>query len=237
MGCRFCLTGKQGLKRNLTASEIVDQVIQVKRAMDDPDRLTNIVVMGMGEPLSNYDAVLRALDSIISEEGMNFSHRRVTLSTCGLVPGMRKFGKDITVNLAVSLNAADDETRSFLMPVNRKYPLKSLIAACKAFPLPNRRMITFEYVLIEGINDRAEDAMNLVQLLSGLRAKVNLIPLNPTAGLNMSPPSMERILRFQETLLNHHVTTIIRKSKGRDISAACGQLSGRHERDATSHLK
>jgi 23S rRNA (adenine2503-C2)-methyltransferase len=237
MGCRFCLTGKQGLKRNLTASEIVDQVIQVKRAMDDPDRLTNIVVMGMGEPLSNYDAVLRALDSIISEEGMNFSHRRVTLSTCGLVPGMRKFGKDITVNLAVSLNAADDETRSFLMPVNRKYPLKTLMAACKAFPLPNRRMITFEYVLIAGINDRAEDAMNLVQLLSGLRAKVNLIPLNPTAGLNMSPPSMERILTFQEILLNHHVTTIIRKSKGQDISAACGQLSGRRERNETSHLK
>jgi 23S rRNA (adenine2503-C2)-methyltransferase len=237
MGCRFCLTGKQGLKRNLTASEIVDQVIQVKRSVDDPERLTNIVVMGMGEPLSNYDAVLRALDSIISEEGMNFSHRRVTLSTCGLVPGMRKFGKDITVNLAVSLNAADDETRSFLMPVNRKYPLKSLIAACKAFPLPNRRMITFEYVLIEGINDRAEDAMNLVQLLSGLRAKVNLIPLNPTAGLNMSPPSMERILTFQEILLNHHVTTIIRKSKGQDISAACGQLSGRRERNETSHLK
>jgi 23S rRNA (adenine2503-C2)-methyltransferase len=237
MGCRFCLTGKQGLKRNLTASEIVDQVIQVKRSVDDPERLTNIVVMGMGEPLSNYDAVLRALDSIISEEGMNFSHRRVTLSTCGLVPGMRKFGKDITVNLAVSLNAADDETRSFLMPVNRKYPLKTLMAACKAFPLPNRRMITFEYVLIAGINDRAEDAMNLVQLLSGLRAKVNLIPLNPTAGLNMSPPSMERILTFQEILLNHHVTTIIRKSKGQDISAACGQLSGRRERNETSHLK
>jgi 23S rRNA (adenine2503-C2)-methyltransferase len=228
MGCRFCLTGKQGLNRNLTASEIVDQVIQVKRSMNYPDRLTNIVVMGMGEPLANYDAVLRALDNIISEEGMNFSHRRVTLSTCGLVPQMRKLGKDITVNLAVSLNAADDETRSFLMPVNRKYTLKSLIAACKAFPLPNRRMITFEYVLIEGVNEREEDATNLVKLLSGLRAKINLIPLNPHAGLGMSPPSMESILRFQETLVGHHVTAIIRKSKGQDISAACGQLSGTH---------
>jgi 23S rRNA (adenine2503-C2)-methyltransferase len=237
MGCLFCLTGKQGLKRNLTASEIVDQVIQVKRSMNDPDRLTNIVVMGMGEPLANYDAVLRALDNIISEKGMNFSHRRVTLSTCGLVPKIRKFGKDITVNLAVSLNAADDKTRSFLMPVNRKYPLKSLIAACKAFPLPNRRMITFEYILIEGINDRAEDAMNLVKLLSGLRAKINLIPLNPHVGLDMSPPSMERILRFQEILLGHHVTAIIRKSKGQDISAACGQLSGRYERDVNPHVE
>ncbi len=228
MGCRFCLTGKQGLKRNLTASEIVDQVIQVKRSMDYADRLTNIVVMGMGEPLANYDAVLRALNNIISEQGMNFSHRRVTLSTCGLVPQMREFGKDITVNLAVSLNAADDTTRSFLMPVNRKYPLKSLIAACKAFPLPNRRMITFEYILIEGINDRAEDAMRLAKLLSGLRAKINLIPLNPHSRLDMSPPPMERILKFQETLVDRHFTAIIRKSKGQDISAACGQLSGRH---------
>jgi 23S rRNA (adenine2503-C2)-methyltransferase len=228
MGCRFCLTGKQGLKRNLTASEIVDQVIQVKRSMDYPDRLTNIVAMGMGEPLANYDAVLRALNNIISEQGMNFSHRRVTLSTCGLVPQMQKLGKDITVNLAVSLNAADDTTRSFLMPVNRKYPLKSLIAACKAFPLPGRRMITFEYILIEGINDRAEDAMRLAKLLSGLRSKINLIPLNPHSGLDMSSPPMERILKFQETLVDHHFTAIIRKSKGQDISAACGQLSGRH---------
>jgi 23S rRNA (adenine2503-C2)-methyltransferase len=228
MGCKFCLTGKQGLRRNLTASEIVDQVIQVKRSMDDADRLTNIVVMGMGEPLANYDAVLRALHNIISEQGMNFSHRRVTLSTCGLVPQMHQLGKDITVNLAVSLNAADDMTRSFLMPVNRKYPLKTLIAACKTFPLPNRRMITFEYILIEGVNDRPEDAARLAKLLSGLRAKINLIPLNPHSGWDMSPPPMERMLKFQETLVSHHFTAIIRKSKGQDISAACGQLSGKH---------
>jgi 23S rRNA (adenine2503-C2)-methyltransferase len=144
MGCQFCLTGKQGLKRSLTASEIVDQVIQVKRFVGVPDRLTNIVLMGMGEPLANYDAVLKALNNIISEEGMNCSHHHVTLSTCGLVPEMERFGKDITVNLAVSLNAADDKSRTLLMPVNRKYPLKSLISACKEFPLPNRRMITFE---------------------------------------------------------------------------------------------
>jgi 23S rRNA (adenine2503-C2)-methyltransferase len=213
--------------RNLTASEIVDQVIQVKRSMTEPERLTNIVVMGMGEPLANYDAVIRALNNIISEEGMTFSHRRVTLSTCGLVPQMRKFGRDITVNLAVSLNAADDDTRAFLMPVNRKYPLNRLISACREFPLPNRRMITFEYILISGINDRDEDAAQLVKLLSGLRAKVNLIPLNPHPGLEMGPSSPDRILKFQDILVRNHYTAIVRKSKGQDISAACGQLRGR----------
>ena len=226
MGCRFCLTAKQGLKRNLTPAEIVDQAIQVKRSMGDPERLTNVVLMGMGEPLANYDAVIKAVGNLISEEGMNFSHRKVTLSTCGLVPEIRKLGRDITVNLAVSLNAADDKTRRFLMPINRKYPLKSLLSACKDFPLPNRRRITFEYILIKGINDRNEDALNLVKLLSGIRAKINLIPLNSHPALNMSPPSMERIRHFQEILIESHFTAIIRKSKGQDIAAACGQLSG-----------
>lgn len=226
MGCRFCLTARQGLKRNLTASEIVDQVIHVKRSMSEPDRLTNIVFMGMGEPLANFDDVARALSNLISEEGMNFSHRTVTLSTCGLVPQIRRLGKEVRVNLAVSLNAADDETRSFLMPVNRKYPLKSLVAALKEFPLLNQRMITFEYVLVGGVNDRDEDARRLVALLKGLRAKINLIPLNPHPDVDLAPPSPERVLRFQEILIQHHFTAMIRKSKGQDISAACGQLSG-----------
>jgi len=226
MGCLFCLTGRQRLKRNLLPSEIIEQVIQVRRSMPDPDRMTNIVFMGMGEPLANYDATIRAVDNLTSEDGMNFSHRKVTLSTCGLAPEMARLGKDVTVNLAVSLNAADDETRSFLMPINRKYPLKLLLEACRAFPLPNRRMITFEYVMIEGVNDRDEDALKLAGLLSGLRAKINLIPLNPHPALDMSPPSRERVLRFQEILISHHFTAIIRKSKGLDISAACGQLSG-----------
>ena len=138
-------------------------------------------------------------------------------------------GRDITVNFAVSLNAADDETRTFLMPVNRKYPLGSLLSACRAFPLPNRRMITFEYILIEGINDHDKDALNLVDLLSGLRAKINLIPLNPHPNLDMSPSSPDRILRFQEILMKNHFTAIIRKSKGQDIAAACGQLSGEYD--------
>jgi 23S rRNA (adenine2503-C2)-methyltransferase len=226
MGCRFCLTARQGLKRNLTASEIVDQVIQVKRSMSEPDRLTNIVFMGMGEPLANYDAVVRALGNLISEEGMNFSHRTVTLSTCGLVPRIRRLGREVRVNLAVSLNAADDETRSFLMPVNRKYPLNSLVEALKEFPVLNKRMITFEYVLVGGVNDRDEDARRVAALLKGLRAKINLIPLNPHPDVDLAPPSSERVLRFQEILIEHHFTAIIRKSKGQDISAACGQLSG-----------
>jgi 23S rRNA (adenine2503-C2)-methyltransferase len=226
MGCRFCLTGKQGLKRNLTPAEIVDQVVQVKRSMNDPERLTNLVLMGMGEPLANYDAVVKALDNLMSEDGMNFSHRTVTLSTCGLVPEIKKLGRDTRVNLAVSLNAADDKTRGYLMPINRKYPLKVLVSALREFPLPNRRMITFEYILIRGINDREEDARKMVSLLKGLRAKINLIPLNLHPGLEMEVPAPERIHRFQEILIENHFTAVIRKSKGQDIRAACGQLSG-----------
>ncbi len=227
MNCRFCLTGRQGLKRNLHASEIVEQVIHVKRGMETPERLTNIVFMGMGEPLHNYDAVVKAVRNLVDADGMNFSHRKVTLSTCGLVPEMDRLGRDVSVNLAVSLNAADDATRDRLMPVNRKYPLKTLISACRRFPLPNRRMITFEYILISGVNDRDADALNLVRLLSDLRAKINLIPLNPHSGSDLSPPDRETVLHFQEILLRRHFTAIIRKSKGADILAACGQLSGR----------
>jgi len=226
MGCRFCLTAKQGLNRNLTPSEIIGQVIQAKKSMETPDRLTNIVLMGMGEPLANYDAVVKAIGILVSEDGMNFSHRKVTLSTCGLVPQIKQMGQDITVNLAISLNAGDDKTRNFLMPINKKYPLNSLISACRNFPLPNRRMITFEYILIEGVNDRDQDALNLCSLLLGLRAKINLIPLNPHPESHMSPPPMTRIRQFQEILIKNHFTAIIRKSKGRDIQAACGQLSG-----------
>jgi 23S rRNA (adenine2503-C2)-methyltransferase len=229
MDCRFCLTARQGLIRNLTPAEIIEQVIHVKRSLNTTERLTNIVFMGMGEPLANYDAVIKAIGNLVSEDGMNFSHRKITISTCGLVPRIKRMGRDITVNLAISLNAADDETRSYLMPINRRYPLEELLAACKGFPLPNRRMITFEYILIKGINDRDEDALKLASLLSGIRAKINLIPLNPFSGSDMSPPPTKSILHFQEILINKNFTAIIRKSKGKDISAACGQLSGTDE--------
>jgi len=229
MGCRFCLTGKQGLTRNLVPSEIIEQVILVKRSLNHPEQLKNIVLMGMGEPLANYDAVLKALSNLIAEDGMNFSHRKVTLSTCGLVPELKRLGCDTTVNLAVSLNAADDETRSRLMPVNRKYPIGRLIQACREFPLPNRRMITFEYILIHGVNDHDHDAIRLAKLLSGLRAKINLIPLNASSDTEMAPPPMERVLAFQDILADRHFTAMIRKSKGRDILAACGQLTGSYE--------
>jgi 23S rRNA (adenine2503-C2)-methyltransferase len=194
--------------------------------MRDSGRLTNIVFMGMGEPLANYDEVIKALGNLVGDDGMDFSSRRVTLSTCGLAPQIARLGKDASVNLAVSLNAADDETRSSLMPVNRTHPLSDLIEACRAFPLPNRRMITFEYLLMDGINSSPGDAVLLAKLLSGLRAKINLIPFNPYPGATLSPPSEETILRFQAILIDRHFTAIIRKSKGRDILAACGQLSG-----------
>ncbi len=226
MDCRFCLTARQGLRRNLTASEIVDQVIQVKRAMGEPDRLTNIVFMGMGEPLANYESVKKAVINLMSDDGLNVSRRRITLSTCGLVPIMKRLGREMPIKLAVSLNAADDETRSLLMPINDKYPLRSLLETCRTYPLPKGERITFEYILIKGINDRDEDALNLAQRLAGIRAKINLIPLNPHDGTQMAPPSTERILQFQDILLKKYFTAIIRKSRGADILAACGQLSG-----------
>ncbi|MFZ0450435.1 MAG: 23S rRNA (adenine(2503)-C(2))-methyltransferase RlmN [Desulfatiglandaceae bacterium] len=227
MGCRFCLTGKQGLNRNLSPSEIVEQVIHIKRSVESPEHLTNIVFMGMGEPLANYDNLLKAVNNLVGETGMNFSHRKVTVSTCGLVPMMRRLGQDISVNLAVSLNATTDKIRDFLMPINRRYPIDELIRACRDFPLPNRRMITFEYILINGINDSLDDASRLALLLSGVRAKINLIALNAHESSDFKPPPMDRILRFQDKLVQKHFTAIIRKSKGEDISAACGQLSGK----------
>lgn len=226
MGCRFCLTAAQGLKRNLSASEIIEQVIHIKRSLSHPERLTNIVFMGMGEPLANYASVKKALINLIGGEGMDFSRRKVTLSTCGLVPYMKRLGEEVEVKLAVSLNAADNNTRSMLMPVNRDYPLEALLRACRVFPLRKGDRITFEYILIKGMNDRDADALKLVNILSGIRAKVNLIPFNVYPGSDMSPPSMERLLSFQDILLKRHLTAIVRKSRGRDIRAACGQLSG-----------
>lgn len=225
MGCRFCLTARQGLSRNLRSSEIVNQVIHFRQLMGQPQKLTNIVLMGMGEPLANYRAVTRAIRNIISSDGLNFSRRRVTLSTCGLVPEIQRLGEELPINLAVSLNAADDDTRNRLMPINKRYPLKQLIGALMAFPLQKGRRITIEYILIKDMNDRLSDAANLARLLSRLKAKVNLIPFNPFEGGGFEAPHEETIRAFQDELIRANYTAIIRQSKGRDISAACGQLS------------
>ena len=225
MGCRFCLTARQGLTRNLKSSEIVNQVIQIRQSMSEPQTLTNIVLMGMGEPLANYGAVTKAIRNIISSDGLNFSRRRVTLSTCGLVPQIRRLGEELPINLAVSLNAGDDDTRNRLMPINKKYPLKQLIDALMALPLQKGRRITIEYILIKDVNDRLNDAANLARLLSRLKAKVNLIPFNPFQGTDFEAPREQTIRAFQAKLIRANYTAIIRQSKGRDISAACGQLS------------
>jgi 23S rRNA (adenine2503-C2)-methyltransferase len=228
--CRFCLTGSGGFIRNLSAHEIADQVLAVSRIVSQEGRrgITNIVLMGMGEPLANLEEVIKALNVITSEYGLNFSPRRVTVSTDGLVPGIAKLGKSgIKVNLAVSLNATTDEVRDGIMPVNRRYPIKELLSACKRFPLEPRRRITFEYVLLRGVNDSPEDARRLARLLSGIRCKVNLIPFNPFPGSEYKRPDDAIVRRFQKILLDHHYTAPIRESRGRDISAACGQLRER----------
>lgn len=224
MGCKFCLTGRGGLIRNLEPAEIVNQICAVQDNLANSNPLTNIVFMGMGEPLANYERVVQAIGTITSNNGLQFSNRRVTVSTAGLASGIDDLGHDITVNLAVSLNAADNDTRNELMPINRTYPLETLLAACRRFPLPSRRMITFEYVLIAGINDRVEDALRLARLLKPLRAKINLIPFNPFENSGFRRPEETTVLAFQEILTDRHYTTLIRQSKGQDIGAACGQL-------------
>lgn len=223
MACEFCLTGTFRLTRNLTTAEIVNQLCAVKREVE----FRNIVFMGMGEPLANLDNVVRALRIITDPDGMQYSTRRVTVSTAGLVPELDMLGKAVTVNLAVSLNATTDEVRSRLMPINRRYPLRELLDACRRFPLPARRMITFEYVMIRGINDTLEDARRLVRLISNIPSKVNLIPFNEHEGCSLRKPDQETLDRFHRFLLDKHVTVITRASRGDDISAACGQLRGR----------
>jgi 23S rRNA (adenine2503-C2)-methyltransferase len=224
-GCRFCLTARSGLVRNLTQAEIVSQVRDILRLAPKAMPLTNLVLMGMGEPLANYNNVVRALAIITDSDcGLKLASRRVTLSTAGLVSKLPALGRDSKVNLAVSLNATDNPTRNRLMPINRKYPIEDLLAACRRFPLPTGRKITFEYILIKGVNDRLEDARRLARLLAPLPAKINLIPFNAHAGCRLRRPGDASILAFQKILLDKNYTVIIRHSKGQDISAACGQL-------------
>jgi len=225
-GCRFCLTARRGLRRNLQAGEIVQQILAVRRELPADRPLTNLVFMGMGEPLANFAALVRALTIIAAPWGLNFSPRRLTVSTVGLAPFIPRLGLEARANLTVSLNASDDETRNRIMPVNRRYPLAELLAACQAFPLPRHRRITFAYVLLAGVNDAPDQARQLARLLRGFRAKINLIPFNPHPRLPFGRPPESRILEFQEILRQCHYTVMIRESRGQEIAAACGQLAG-----------
>jgi 23S rRNA (adenine2503-C2)-methyltransferase len=226
IGCAFCLTTRGGLRRHLRAAEIVDQMIQARTLLAPDEHLTNLVFMGMGEPLDNYEQTVKALRLITHPEAVGFSPRRITVSTSGLVPAIRKFGAEaLRVNLAVSLNAPNDAIRTQLMPINKRWPIRELLAACRDYPQPRSRRITFEYVLLEGVNDQPAHAEQVASLLKDLRCKVNLIPFNefPAAGFRRPPP--ETVKRFQEILLNHYLTATIRESRGREIGAACGQLA------------
>ena len=241
MGCSFCLTGKIGFKRNLKAHEIVDQIISATRVISSKLKvkssesiirplvkrssggITNIVFMGMGEPLLNLDEVIEALKRITGLMGI--SKKRITLSTCGIAPKITELYKKAPhVNLAISLNAADNKTRDIIMPINKKYPLEPLLASCRKIPFSPRTRITFEYVMLDNINDRPSDARKLASLLRGIPSKVNLIPFNPYEGSRFKRPSDDKVLAFQKILIDGNITSFIRKSKGQDILAACGQL-------------
>ena len=225
MACRFCLTGKMGLLRNLTSGEIVGQVRVLADALGMRDKRFNLVLMGMGEPLHNYDETMKALRILADAEGFNVSPRRMTLSTVGLLPALERLAHEpVMPNLAISLHAPTDTIRGALVPINRKYGVADIIEACKRFPLKRRSRITFEYVLLAGVNDSPEDARRLASLLAGVRSKVNLIPLNAAPGIPYERPSNEAIDRFAQILADHYLTVSVRKSRGRDIRAACGQL-------------
>ena len=233
--CKFCLTGVMGFQRNLTPAEIVGQVLLLMQdnglkavstgSSEATDKRLNLVFMGMGEPLLNYESVLEALRLLVDPDGMALSLAHITLSTSGIVPGIRRLGAEqVRPKLAVSINASTDEMRDRLMPINRKWPLPELLQACREFPLRPRERLTFEYVLLDGVNDTVEDALRLSKLVRGIRSKVNLIGLNPGSELPFKTPPSERIYRFQEILIRNDVPAYIRKPRGRDIFAACGQL-------------
>jgi 23S rRNA (adenine2503-C2)-methyltransferase len=225
MACAFCLTGKMGLVRHLTAGEIVGQVRVLIDALDMRDKRFNIVLMGMGEPLHNYDETMKALRILADEHGLEVSPRRMTLSTVGLLPALERLAKEpVMPNLAISLHAPTDVTRGELVPVNKKYGIADIIAACRRFPLKKRSRITFEYVLLAGVNDSPDDARKLAKLMAGLKSKVNVIPLNAAPGIPFERPSDDAIDRFAKTLADHDILVSVRKSRGRDIRAACGQL-------------
>jgi len=229
--CQFCATAKLGLTRNLDAGEIVDQVYRARQLLAEVDtdrRITNLVYMGMGEPLHNYDNVMASLRILTHDLGVGLSQRRITVSTAGMVPRIARLGlEDVRPNLAVSLNAASDEVRDRIMPINRKWDIESLLSAIRAYPLEHRRRVTFEYVLLAGVNDSLADADRLARLLRGIRCKVNIIPWNPHPESDFRRPTPQAIEAFQEECKRRGLPTYLRTPRGDDIDAACGQLANR----------
>ncbi|MEC8052229.1 MAG: 23S rRNA (adenine(2503)-C(2))-methyltransferase RlmN [Myxococcota bacterium] len=227
VGCKFCFTASIRRNRNLAAAEIVGQVLAVQedvKELSEDARVTNIVFMGMGEPLLNYDHVLRSCRILLDPKGMDFSSRRITIRTSGIVPRIHDLGRDLPTQLAISLNATTDATRNEVMPINKKWPLKELIASLHAYPLAPRRKFTIEYVMLKDLNDSTDDAYRLIQLLKGLPVKVNLLPLNEHDRTPYQTPPWDRVETFQAILRDAGMTAIHRRPRGQDISAACGQL-------------
>lgn len=224
LDCSFCATARLGLRRNLDSGEIIAQVM-LAREIAKPWPLTNFVFMGMGEPLANYDRLTRALEIMTARWGLGISPRRITVSTAGLVPQLQRLARETSVNLAVSLTAARDELRDELIPINRRYPLDVLMDACRNLDIPRRKRITFEYTMLDGVNDSDRDVDDLKRLFHGMRVKLNLIPFNEFPGAPYKPTPWERIVEFQNRLLAADIHTTVRASRGRDIAAACGQLA------------
>jgi len=223
MGCAFCATGLSGFKRNLTVGEIISQIFATQQLLGI--KITNVVFMGMGEPLLNFDNVVKAIRLMNFEDGLNIGWRRITISTCGLVPEIYRLAEeDMPIVLAISLHGATDAVRSSLMPVNDKYSLKKLMSACKDYTAKIGRRVTFEYALIKDVNDSENDAMMLGQLLTGLKCNVNLIPVNPVSETGLTRPVTKRIQRFAAILSKMSIDVVVREEKGTDIDAACGQL-------------
>lgn len=226
MGCKFCLTAGMGLKRNLTSGEIVDQVLNLHTLLPEGGSIRNIVYMGMGEPFHNYDNTIKSLRIFLNDYGFNFSSRRITISTSGIVPGIERFAQESDkANLAISLNGVTQEARAKLMPISKRYSLDELIQACKNFPTESRKRITFEYILLKGITDSLPSAKALVKLLHGTKSKVNLIVYNENPNLEFKAPDEAAVRQFQQYLLDHGLVATLRSSKGQGISAACGQLA------------
>ena len=239
MGCTFCATAKLNLTRNLTGAEIISQIYEVNRdlkaigwknthrldcELEDKRLVHNLVYMGMGEPLHNYDNVVVSIRLLTEQHAQNYSSRRITVSTSGVVKNIERLGQDTKVHIAISLNATTNSVRDEVMPVNKKWNIEELLAACKRFPLEPRRRITFEYVMLAGINDFDEDAARIVQLVKDIPCKVNLIPFNEHPLSSFKRPSRDRVLTFQKQLLNSGLTVFIRSTRGDDIDAACGML-------------